>query len=131
MRNIDPWMNSLFIKDSFIKSGFKSKSVKLIIDKRTNKFHNFCLINFNILEETNNALFNLNGKLISNTNIYFNLNLINNNKPNNKNVYVRHLSPNVNDNKLYIYFKSKYRSVYYASIIYEKGLSKGNDFDTF
>ena len=131
MGNIDPWMNSIFIKDSFIKSGFRPKSVKLIVDKRTNKFHNFCLVNFNSLEEANNALFNLNGKLVPNSNIYYKLNLIKNNKPNNKNVYVGHLSPTVNDNELYNYFKSRYPSVYYASVINEKGLSKGYGFVHF
>ena len=130
MGEIDPWIDELFILNSFKKYGFKPKSVKLIVDKRINRIQNFCLINFETLEEAKKALFKLNGKPIPETNIFFKLNLIKN-EENYYNVYVGNLPLNVDDNKLYELFKSKYPSIYYASIINDKGLSKGYGFVHF
>ena len=131
MGDIEPWMDELFITKAFLKNGFKPKEVKLIIDKRINKFYNFCLVTFNSLEEANLALFRLNGKKISKTNMYFKLNIIKSTEEKSKNVYVGNLSPKVNDIELYNFFKSKYSSVYYASVINEKGISKGYGFVHF
>ena len=75
MGDIEPWMDESFILDSFEDYGFKPKSVKLIIDKRFNKCKNFCFVNFNNLEEANDAIFSLNAKKIPNTDIFFKLNL--------------------------------------------------------
>ena len=130
MGEIEHWIDEVFIMNSFIKYGFKPKSVKLIIDKRINRFQNFCLINFETLEEANKALFQLNGKPIPETNIFFKLNVIKN-KNNNYNIYVGNLPLYYDDNKLYEFFKSKYPSVYYASIINNKGISKGYGFVHF
>ena len=130
MGDIEPWIDKLFIMNSFIKYGFKPTSVKLIVDKRINRFQNFCLITFETLEEANEALFKLNGKPIPETNIFFKLNVIKN-KNNNYNIYVGNLPLYYDDNKLYEFFKSKYPSVYYASIINNKGISKGYGFVHF
>ena len=131
MGDIEPWMNESFIIDLFKDYGFKPKNVKLIIDKRFNKFKNFCFVSFNNLKEANDALFNLNAKKIPKTNMFFKLNLTKNNSDNYKNIYVGNLSPKINDIELYNYFKSKYPSVYYASIITDKGISKGYGFVHF
>jgi RNA recognition motif-containing protein len=131
MGDIEPWMDESFIIDSFKKCGFKPKNVKLIIDKRFSKFKNFCFVNFNNLKEANDALFNLNAKKIPKTDMFFKLNLTKNNSENCKNAYVGNLSPQINDIELYNYFKSKYPSVYYASIITDKGISRGYGFVHF
>ena len=130
MGDIDPWIGESFIMNSFINCGFKPESVKLIIDKRKNKFHNFRLINFASLEEAKNALFNLNSKPIPKTNMFFKLNLIKN-AENCYNVYVGNLPLFFNDILLFNFFKSKYQSVYYATVITEKGVSKGYGFVHF
>lgn len=62
MGDIEPWMDEAFIIEAFKECGFEPKSIKLIIDKRLNKYKNFCFVNFNNIEEANNALFNLNAK---------------------------------------------------------------------
>ena len=131
MGDIEPWMDESFIIDSFKNYGFKPKNVKLIIDKRLNKFKNFCFVNFNNLKEANYALFNLNAKKIPKTDMFFKLNLTKNNSENYKNAYVGNLSPQIKDFELYNYFKSKYPSVYYASIITDKGISRGYGFVHF
>ena len=131
MGDIEPWMDESFIIDSFTECGFKPKTVKLISDRRLNRYKNFCFINFKNLQEANNALFKLNAKKIPKTNIFFKLNLTKTNSENCKNAYVGNLSPKINDLELYNFFKSKYPSVYYASIITDKGISRGYGFVHF
>lgn len=131
MGDIEPWMDEAFIMDAFKECGFEPKNVKLIIDKRLNKYKNFCFVNFNNLEEANKALFNLNAKKIPKTDMFFKLNLTKNNSESCKNAYVGNLSPKINDVELFNYFKSKYPSVYYASIITDKGVSRGYGFVHF
>ena len=131
MGDIEPWMDESFIIDSFSECGFKPKSVKLITDRRLNRYKNFCFVNFNNLQEANNALFKLNAKKIPKTNMFFKLNLTKTNSENCKNAYVGNLSPKINDVELYNFFKSKYPSVYYASIITDKGVSRGYGFVHF
>ena len=131
MGDIEPWMDESFIIDSFSECGFKPKSVKLIADKRLNRHKNFCFVNFSNLQEANNALFKLNAKKIPKTNMFFKLNLTKTNSENCKNAYVGNLSPKINDIELYNFFKSKYPSVYYASIITDKGVSRGYGFVHF
>ncbi len=131
MGDLEPWMDELFIMNSFIQLGFIPKSIKLIIDKRNNKSKNFCFVYFNNLEEANLALFNLNSKLIPNTNLYFKLNIIKYNTLQKGNIYVGNLSKKINDIELYNYFKSKYPSVYFSSIIADNGISRGYGFVHF
>ena len=131
MGDIEPWMNETFIIYSFIECGFMPKDVKLIKCKKYNVFKSFCLVQFNNIIEANIALFNLNGKIIPRTNLFFKLNIMRNNPKNFKSAYVGNLSPKIKDQDLFIYFKSKYPSVYYASIIADKGVSRGYGFVHF
>ena len=131
MGDIESWMDESFIIDSFTQFGYKPKKVKLITDKRTNKFRNFCFVTFNKMAEANEALFNLNAKRIPNTNMFFKLNLTKNNTKTNKNVYVGNLPRNMNDIELFNIFQSKYPNVYYASIITDNGISRGYGFVHF
>ena len=131
MGDIESWMDESFIIDSFTKYGFRPKSIKLIQDKRINKSKNFCFVNFNSLKEANYALFQLNSKNIPNTNIFFKLNIAKNNPQKCKNAYVGNLARYINDKELFNYFKLKYPSVYYASIIRDNGVSRGYGFIHF
>ena len=131
MGDIEPRMDESFIFNSFNQYGFRQKNIKLIKDKRLNKYKNFCFVKFNNLQEANNAIFILNGKKIPKTNMFFKLNLTKYNQEDFKNVYVGNLSPLVKDIELYYFFRSKYESVYYASIINDKGVSRGYGFVHF
>ena len=131
MGNIEPWMNESFIMNSFIEYGFRPKNIKLVRDKRFNKLSNYCFVNFNSYQEANNALFKLNKKIIPKTNKYFKLNIAKFNYKFSKNLYVGNLSPKINDIDLFNIFKSKYPSVYYASIITDNGISRGYGFVHF
>jgi len=131
MGDIEPWMDELFIMNSFKQYGIIPKSVRLIIDKRLNKSKNFCFINFNNFEEANLALFKLNSKQIPKTNLFFKLNITKFNSFKCKILYVGNLSKKINDLELFIFFKSKYPSVYYASIITDNGISRGYGFIHF
>ena len=131
MGDLEAWISESFIINSFLEFGFKPKFVKLINDKRINKSRNFCFITFNNLEEANEALFKLNAKKIPKTNMFFKLNLTKNNPKIKKNLYVSNLPREVNDLELFSFFKSKYPSVYYASIITDNGCSRGYGFVHF
>ena len=131
MGNIEPWMNESFIMNSFIEYGFRPKNIKLVRDKRFNKLSNYCFVNFNSYQEANNALFKLNTKIIPKTNKYFKLNIAKYNYKFSKSLYVGNLSPKINDSDLFNIFKSKYPSVYYASIITDNGISRGYGFVHF
>ena len=131
MGDIEPWMNEEIIMKSFIDSNIRPKSIKMIKDKRFNLPRNFCFINFDSMIEANKALNKLNGTKIPNANFNFKLNWANQNSEGNKNLYVGNLSQEVDDIELYTLFKSKYPSVHHASIITEKGLSKGFGFVHF
>jgi len=131
MGNIEPWMDESFIEYLFIKFGFTPKNVKLIKSIKLNDFKDFCIVKFNNLKEANLVLFTLNGKKMPRTNSYFKLNIMKNNIKNFKNVYVGNLSPQISDEELFNYFKSKYPSVYYASIIFDNGISRGYGFVHF
>ena len=130
MGDIEPWMDESFIMNAFVKCGFKPISIK-IVRNRFNKYRNFCFISFDNFEDANNAIFKLNAKTIPGTNIYFKLNLTKANKKTTKNAYVGNLPPTMNDIDLFNMFKSKYPSVYYASIITDRGISRGYGFVHF
>ena len=133
MGDIEPWMDELFIRNSFIECGFNPNKITLIREKRSEKTKNFCFINFNSFQEATNALFYLNSKKIPKTNIFFKLNIAKNNDKFkfSKNIYVGNLTPRINDIDLYKIFKTKYPSVYYASIITDNGVSRGYGFVHF
>ena len=133
MGDIEPWMDEIFIRNSFIECGFNPSKITLIRDKRFVRNKNFCFIDFNSFQEAKNALFYLNSKIIPRTNIFFKLNIAKNNQKSkfSKNVYVGNLTPRINDIDLYNIFKTKYPSVYYASIITDNGVSRGYGFVHF
>ena len=131
MGDIQPWMNESFILNSFKYYNIHPLNVKLIHDRNTNELKNFCFINFENIEEANKCVLNLNGKPIPNTDIKFKLNWANYYSTFNKSVYVGNLSPDVDDISLYNLFKSKYSSVHHASVITDKGKSKGFGFILF
>ena len=133
MGDIEPWMDELFIRNSFIECGFNPTKITLIRDTRFERKKNFCFIDFNSFQEATNALFYLNSKIIPKTNIFFKLNIAKNNQKSkfSKNVYVGNLTPRINDIDLYNIFKTKYPSVYYASIITDNGVSRGYGFVHF
>ena len=133
MGDIEPWMDELFIRNSFIECGFNPNKITLIKDKRFERNKNFCFVDFNSFQEATNALFYLNSKIIPKTNIFFKLNIAKNNEKFkfSKNLYVGNLTPRINDIDLYNIFKTKYPSVYYASIITDNGVSRGYGFVHF
>ena len=131
MGDIYPWMNENFILESFYKYDKNPTGVKLIKDKKTNKLKNYCFVIFQNVQSANDALLNLNGKQIPNTQIFFKLNWANYNNTYNKSVYVGNLKPEINDFELYNFFKKKYDSVHHANVITDNGISKGYGFVLF
>ena len=131
MGDIQPWMNEDFIMQSFNYYNIQPKSVKLIHDRNTHDLKNFCFIYFQSIEEANNCILLLNGKSIPRTKIKFKLNWANYYSTFNKSVYVGNLSPDVDDISLYKLFKEKYSSVHHASVVTDKGKSKGFGFILF
>ena len=131
MGSIEPWMTEEIIMKSFNEYGFNPSSIKMIKDKRLNSLRNYCFINFDSMSEANKALLQLNGKKLKDGNLKFKLNWANQNSKENPNVYVGNLSPEIDDIELYNLFKEKYPSVHHASIITDKGVSKGFGFVHF
>ena len=120
MGDLESWMNEPFIMSSFQKYGFYPKSIQIIRYKKYNILKSFCYITFNSFIELNSALLTLNTKKIPDTNYYFKLNIIKYNSNHHQNLYVGNLSPMVTDAELYIFFKSKYPSIYFASVSMNK-----------
>jgi len=131
MGDIQPWMDEDFILQSFNFYNIQPKSVKLIHDRNTHELKNFCFIYFRSIEEANKCILLLNGKSIPRTKIKFRLNWANYYSTFNKSVYVGNLSPDVDDISLYKLFKEKYSSVHHASVVTDKGKSKGFGFILF
>ena len=131
MGDIESWMNEEIIMKSFTECGIKPISIKTIKDRKLNLLRNYCFINFDNMVEANKALIQLNGKKLPNANFNFKLNWANQNCEGNKNLYIGNLSPEIDDIELYNLFKSKYPSVHHASIITDKGISKGFGFVHF
>ena len=119
MGDIKPWMTETYIQNSFSHFGFKPKSIKLLIDKKTNFPLNYCFINFDSFYQANEALNKLKGVKLPNSNFRFKLNWANKNFENCKSVYVGNIPLNVSDSELYNFFKKKYESVLHATIIRE------------
>ena len=131
MGDIQFWMSEKYLFDSFIAFGFKPETIKIIGYKREEKLRYFGLVKLKTFLEANKAMFYLNRKKIPNSESYFKLNLSKYNFDNDKIVYVSNLSKKVADNDLYYFFKSRYPSVYYASIMTDNGNSKGYGFVHF
>jgi len=131
MGDIQSWMDEAFILKCFNIYNINPTSVKLIHDKNTNELKNYCFISFENIEEANKCLIMLNGKPIPGTQIKFKLNWANYFSTFNKSVYVGNLSPDVDDISLFKLFKEKYPSVHHASVITDKGKSKGFGFILF
>ena len=131
MGDIEPWMDEPFLMDAFAECGFKPNGIKIVKNNYFNKSRNYGFVSFDNFEEANNAIFKLNAKLIPKTNIYFKLNLTKNNRKTTNNAYVGNLPPYMTDIQLYNMFKTKYPSVYYASIITDRGVSRGYGFIHF
>ena len=126
--DLESWMDEPFIMSSFQKFGFHPKSIRIIKYKKDNILKIFSFITFYSFIELNTALLTLNAKKIPNTNYYFKLNLTKYNKIHDQIIYVGNLSPNVTDLDIYLFFKSKYPSVYFASIMRDKDISRGYGF---
>ena len=131
MGDIKPWMNELFIKNSFYHFGLIPKSIKLIKDKNLNNLLNYCFINFDSLEKATQALNKLKNKKIPNSNIKFKLNWANKNFDKFKSAYISNIPLEVKDSDLFNFFKKKYPSVIHATIIRENNGKKNYGFVYF
>lgn len=131
MGDIKPWMNELFIQNSFYHFGLMPKSIKLIKDKNLNNPLNYCFINFDSLEKANQALNKLKNKKIPNSNIKFKLNWANKNFDKFKSAYISNIPLDVKDSDLFNFFKKKYPSVIHATIIRENNGKKNYGFVYF
>ena len=131
MGDIKPWMNEVFIQNSFYHFGLMPKSIKLIKDKNLNNPLNYCFINFDSLEKANQALNKLKNKKIPNSNIKFKLNWANKNFDKFKSAYISNIPLEVKDSDLFNFFKKKYPSVIHATIIRENNGKKNYGFVYF
>ena len=131
MGDIEPWMNESIIANYFHYYNINPSSIKLIKNRETNQNKNYCFINFNNMSDCSNALISLNGKQIPNTNINFKLNWADYNSIFSKSLYVGNLNTGVDDIELYKLFKRKYNSVHHASVVTDKGISRGYGFVIF
>ena len=131
MGDIKPWMNELFIQNSFYHFGLMAKSINLIKDKYLNNHLNYCFINFDSLEKANQALNKLKNKKIPNSNIKFKLNWANKNFDKFKSAYISNIPLEVKDSDLFNFFKKKYPSVIHATIIRENNGKKNYGFVYF
>ena len=131
MGDIKPWMNELFIQNSFYHFGLMPKSIKLIKDKNLNNPLNYCFINFDSLEKANQALNKLKNKKIPNSNIKFKLNWANKNFDKFKSAYISNIPLEVKDSDLFNFFKKKYPSVIHATIIRKNKKKKNYGFVYF
>ena len=131
MGDIEAWMTESFIIQAFNHYNINPSGVKLIKNRETNTNKNYCFINFSNIKDANSTLSLLNGKIIPGTSIKFKLNWANYYSSFNKSVYVGNLTSDVDDICLYNLFKNRYNSVHHASVISDKGKSKGFGFVMF
>ena len=131
MGDISPDVDESVIMQSFRHFNIFPISIKFIKDKITNINKNYCFVFFKNSEEMNIALNQLNGKTMPNTNITFKLNRASYHSPINRTIYVGNLSKSMTDDMLLNFFQMKYNSVNKATIIKEKGISKGYGFVVF
>jgi len=131
MGDISPWMDELNIISSFNHYKFYPINIKLIKGKLTNKNKNYCFVFFKNEAETNDALNQLNGKIIPNTANVFKLNWASYHSPINRTIYVGNLNKSIDDVMLLNFFKTFYKSANKATIKKENGISKGFGFVVF
>ena len=130
MGDIEPHMDESTLSNIFHYFNIYPIGIKLLKDKETNLNRHYCFIYFRNFTDASNALNQLRGKPIPQTNLVFNLNWANT-PSSNKTLYIGNLNPTIDDTALYNLFKTKYKSVCKANIISDKGESKGYGFVSF
>ena len=136
---LDNWMDDNYIKNAINNYNIELKSIKIMKDKNTGTSLGYGFIEFEDKEIANNALKQLNGQPLPNSNKVFKLNWAsyNNNKntsnPNEYSIYVCDLDPSVNEETLTSFFKEKYNSVISSKIVIDPStkISKGYGFVKF
>ena len=131
MGDISPDIDESMILQSFQYFNIIPINIKLIKDKKTNINQNYCFVSFKNLEDTNKALHQLNGKKIPNTNMTFKLKKAFYHSPINRTIYVGNLDKSITNELLLNFFQIHYSSASKATIIKEKGISKGYGFVVF
>ena len=136
---LDNWMDDNYIKNAINNYNIELKSIKIMKDKNTGTSLGYGFIEFEDKEIANNALKQLNGQPLPNSNKVFKLNWAsyNNNKNtsnlNEYSIYVCDLDPSVNEETLTSFFKEKYNSVISSKIVIDPStkISKGYGFVKF
>ena len=131
MGDISPDIDESKILQSFQYFNIIPINIKLIKDKKTNTNRNYCFVSFKNLEDTNKALNQLNGKTLPNTKITFKLKKAFYHSPINRTIYVGNLDKSISNELLLKFFQIHYNSASKATIIKEKGISKGYGFVVF
>ena len=131
MGDIEPWMTESIIINSFQFFNITPTNVKLIKDKNKGINRTYCFVSFKSIQDATNALNNLNGKVSPTTNAIFKLNWAGYHSAFSKVIYVGNLNLKVDDNDLYELFNKNYKSVHHATVISDKGISKGYGFVSF
>ena len=131
MGDIEPWMTESIIINSFQFFNITPTNVKLIKDKSKGINRTYCFVTFKNIQDATNALNNLNGKVSPTTNAIFKLNWAGYQSAFTKAIYVGNLNLKVDDNDLYELFNKNYKSVHHATVISDKGISKGYGFVSF
>ena len=136
---LDNWMDDNYIKNAINNYNIEIKSIKIMKDKNSGASLGYGFIEFEDKEIASNALKQLNGQPLPNSNKVFKLNWAsyNNNKnisnPNEYSIYVCDLDPSVNEETLTYFFKEKYNSVISSKIVIDPStkISKGYGFVKF
>ena len=136
---LDNWMDDNYIKNAINNYNIEIKSIKIMKDKNSGASLGYGFIEFEDKETASNALKQLNGQPLPNSNKVFKLNWAsyNNNKnisnPNEYSIYVCDLDPSVNEETLTYFFKEKYNSVISSKIVIDPStkISKGYGFVKF
>ena len=136
---LDNWMDDNYIKNAINNYNIEIKSIKIMKDKNSGASLGYGFIEFEDKETASNALKQLNGQPLPNSNKVFKLNWAsyNNNKnisnPNEYSIYVCDLDSSVNEETLTYFFKEKYNSVISSKIVIDPStkISKGYGFVKF
>ena len=140
---IENWIDENYISGNFSHYGHKVKTVKIIRDKNTKSVMGYGFVEFFTPEAAKEALNNLNGKPIPNSQKTFKLNAATysagkvasmGNFPKNEfSIYVGDLDNSVTEEKLKEFFEEKYKSVVSVKIVIDNitKLGKGYGFVKF